>query len=622
MYERLELYGVERLRGSSRVAWLVQVWLLLLALPLSLRAQIHLGDTSTTFNGLISTGYSADFGNKTSSDHNWLIGGTGNFSGSYHNPNFLSYNGSVFLNQSRANSNYQSISNTSGFVIGTNIFNGSHFPGAISYSKSFDSEGNYNLPGYTNFVTHGNNDTLNINWNESLPGVPTLTANYMMGSGNYTVYGTNDEGGNKFRSLSLHSSYNLDRFATGAFYTVGNSHAVIPEIIVSGINPNSVTDNDGFGFNVGHPLPLQGMVSLTYNRSSWNTTYLGIKNSGTIDLVNTIAAIHPNNRLSMSMNAAFSDNLSGQVNQSVIASGGTAIIDSNQSSNSLDLLGVVSYSPASNVQTSAQVERRTQLYLGESYGVTSYGGGASYSHTLFDGSFNASLYANGNTDDNTGDNTVSFSTNENYSNTIEGWHVNALFSYAQNVQTLLVTYMNSFYNFSGNARRKWGAFSLNMGAGGSRTGLTSQAGTVSSSQSYHAGFAYGALITATGNYSRSSGQALATGAGLVTVTGAPLPSSLATLYGGESESVSVSSAPSRGLLISTTWARSHADTSTSGSGSTSQNNEFNSYVQYQVRKLYFNSGYSRLTQGFGGSDTSSQTLSSYYFGVSRWFNFF
>lgn len=613
-------YGVERLQRSSRVSWLVKILPLVVALPLG--AQVHLGDTSMSVNGIVSSGYSADFGNQTSSDHNWNVGGTANFSGAYHNPNFLSYNGSVYLNQSRANSDYQSISKTSGITLSTNIFNGSQFPGAISYSKSFNSEGNYSLPGSPNFVTHGNNDTLNISWSESLSGLPTLTANFLMGSGSYTVYGANDEGGNRFHSLNLHSSYNIDRFNMGAFYTIGNSHAEIPAVLVSGTSVDTTTDNHGYGFNVGHQLPLHGSFALSANRSSWNSDYLGTTSNGTVDLVNSMAAIHPNNRLSFSLNANFSDNLSGQINESIIAAGGTATLNSSESSNSLDLLAVASYTPAPNVQTSAQIERRTQSYLGETYGVTSYGGGASYAHTLFDGSFNASFYATGNTDDKTGEDTVSFTSTENYSNNIGGWHVNGMFGYSQNVQTLLVTYMNSLYNFSGNVRRKWGLFSLNLGAGGSRTGLTSESGAVNSSQTYHAGFGYGSFITATGNYSRTNGQALATGAGLVTVTSTPVPSNLATLYGGESKSASVSSAPIKGMLLTTTWARSNSNTSTNSTGASSQNNELTSYIQYQLRKLYINSGYSRLTQDFGNASASSQTLSSYYFGISRWFNFF
>ena len=65
---------------------------------------------------------------------------------------------------------------------------------------------------------------------------------------------------------------------------------------------------------------------------------------------------------------------------------------------------------------------------------------------------------------------------------ILGWRVNESFSYAQNVQTLLVTYMNSYYNYSGNISRNWGMFNISAGGGGARTALTDQAGTSNSSE--------------------------------------------------------------------------------------------------------------------------------------------
>jgi hypothetical protein len=62
----------------------------MLALPAA--AQIRTGEVSSSLNGVFSPGYTADFGNMTGSDHGWTIGGVANYSGSYHNPNFLSFN--------------------------------------------------------------------------------------------------------------------------------------------------------------------------------------------------------------------------------------------------------------------------------------------------------------------------------------------------------------------------------------------------------------------------------------------------------------------------------------------------------------------------------------------------
>jgi len=205
--------------GLKRVARFVQAGFLLLALPAA--AQLKFFGTTSTLSGLLSPGYSADFGNQTSSDHNWILGGVATLSGSYYNPNFLSYNASVFVNQSRANSNYQSISNASGVNASVNLFSGSDFPGSVSYSKAYNSEGNYAIPGIANYVTHGNSDTFGINWSENIPGKPSFSAGFQFGGTNYSVYGTNDQGNDSFHTLNLHSGYSVGGFNMGAFYSNG-----------------------------------------------------------------------------------------------------------------------------------------------------------------------------------------------------------------------------------------------------------------------------------------------------------------------------------------------------------------------------------------------------------------
>jgi hypothetical protein len=560
----------------------------------------------------------------TESTHGWSFGGAGTFTGSFHNPNFLSYNFSPYLNQSRANSNFQSISNASGLNLSTNIFAGSKFPGSINYSRAYNSEGNYAVPGLANYVTHGNSDTFGIMWSENLPDAPSLSAGFQMGASKYSVYGSNDNGKNGFRSFNLHSGYKWAGFNMGAYYANGSGHSLIPQV-VAGETLETHSLNSAYGLNLTHLLPLQGSFSASVNRSSWNTNYLGSTTSGTIDTVNGSAAVHPSGKLSLTASANYSDNLTGQLIQSVISAGGVVPgLDANQSSSSLDIEAVGTYSPMANMQTSAFFERRTQSFLGQTYGVNSYGGSAAYTHALLNGTFNSSVNLTANSSDQGGAETLGFSTTENYSNIVLGWHINGSFSYAQNVQTLLVTYMNSFYNYSGNLRRNWGRFNMSAGGGGARTALTAQAGTANSSESYNGTVGYGVWFSANGSYSRSDGQALATGAGLigVPIPSPILPSDLVSLFGGKSSSIGVSSTPIKKLILAGSYAKSTSNTFSNGITSANDNSQFNTLIQYQVRKLNFISGYSRLEQGFTGSGTKPEIVSSYYMGLSRWFNFF
>jgi hypothetical protein len=385
------------------------------------------------------------------------------------------------------------------------------------------------------------------------------------------------------------------------------------------------SDNAAYGFNVSHLLPLQGNFSGGINRSTWNTDYLGITSTGAIDIVNANAGVHPAEKLTFTGTLNYSDNLAGQIAEAIISAGGTIPgLNQNQSSNSLDLMAVGTYTPLVNLQTSGFFERRTQNFLGQDYGVRSYGGGATYSHRLLNGTINSSGSLSANSSEQNGQDTLGFSAAENFSDLVFGWHVNESFSYAQNAQTLLVTYMNSYYNYSGNISRNWGLFNLSAGAGGSRSALTDQAGATSSSETYNGSMGYGALITATGSYSRADGQALVTGAGLIGLP-VPLPvvpSDLVSLFGGESYSVGMSSAPTKKLVIGATYAKSSSNTSSVGITTSNQNSQYNALLQYQVRKLNFISGYARLEQGFSSTGLQPEVISSYYMGISRWFNFF
>jgi hypothetical protein len=311
--------------------------------------------------------------------------------------------------------------------------------------------------------------------------------------------------------------------------------------------------------------------------------------------------------------------------QSVVGAGGVFPgLNPNQESHSLDFNGTASYSFLPNLQTQAFAERRVQYFLGKNYGGNSYGGGVTYGHELLGGSFNAAITASDNTVDNSNVNVLGLSSTVNYSRRILGWNVVGSFGYAQNVQTLLITYLTSFYSYSGNVRRRFGKLTFSAGASMARTGLTAQPGTENKSQGYNSSLGYSRWITLTGSYSKSNGNALQTAAGLVTtpIPSPLLPPSLLTLYGGTSYSVGLGSSPMRRLTISGSYSKSNSNTFNDSIASWNRSEMYNTLFQYQFRKMYLTGGFSRLEQGFSASGTPPAMISSFYFGVSRWFNFF
>jgi hypothetical protein len=106
-------------------------------------------------------------------------------------------------------------------------------------------------------------------------------------------------------------------------------------------------------------------------------------------------------------------------------------------------------------------------------------------------------------------------------------------------------------------------------------------------------------------------------------TGVPpnlLPST--ALYGGKTYSAGVGSSPVRGFTFSGTFADTRSNTQGGSLSSNNHTQEANAYLQYKFRKVFFTAGYSRLLQGFSASALPPALVSTYYAGLSRWFNFF
>jgi hypothetical protein len=611
--------------GVFRNTGWVLVGILLLLLPAA--AQMKIGEnTSLDANGTISAGYTGDFGNLIPSDHSMTFGGAGTASGYYYNPNFLSYTINPYANQARDNSAYQSISDASGVNLTSSIFSGSHFPGSISYAKAYNSEGNFAIPGLANYTTHGNNDTFGINWAEIVPGLPSLSASFQTGSNQYSIYGSNDNGNTDSKSFGIRSSYVLRGFNLSTYYSSGDSHSDIPQVLQNSTQPEtSTSSNSGYGFALGHQLPFHGGFSGTFNKSDVNSDFDGYSYSGTIDTTTGAASFQPTSKLHVSVSANYSSNLSGVLYQAIASAGGVPIApDLGQGSHAFDVQGTASYSIMTNMQALATADHREQYFLGKDYSADSYGGGLTYGRVVLGGNLNTALSLTDNTLSNSSQNALGFNGTVNYNKRFAGWAMGASFSYAQNVQTLLVTYMSSYYSYSGNVRRRFGQFGWSAGASFNKTGLTAQAGTDNTSESFNTAISYSHWASLTGSYSKSNGNGIESGAGLV-ATPVPqpvLPTADILLFGGKSYSFGLASNPKRKLTISASFAKASSNTSLVGIASWSNTEQINTLFQYQFRKIYLTGGYSRLDQGFSTSTTGPEKISAFYIGVSRWFNFF
>ena len=111
----------------------------------------------------------------------------------------------------------------------------------------------------------------------------------------------------------------------------------------------------------------------------------------------------------LSAGADYSDSLTGQLYESIIAAGGVAPAQNlNESSHGLDMIGTASYAVAKGLATEVDVERREQSFLGESFGENSYSGSLLYTTGLLGGNLNTAASVTDNTLDNSSQNTLGF----------------------------------------------------------------------------------------------------------------------------------------------------------------------------------------------------------------------
>ena len=619
-------------------------------------AQITIGDNvSLTSNGTINAGYNGTYGNDIQSSHGLGVGGTASLNGFYNNPNFISFSANPYYNQSRSNSGVGSLSDASGVTLTSAIFSGSHFPGSVNYSAAFNSTGNYGIPGISSLDTNGNSQNFGINWNAFVPGLPTLSVGYQQGNNNYSLYGTNETGSANFRSFNLTSSYSLLGFGLTGGFSHGVSDALIPGVIIGDQTATTNSDTTSYVFDVSHPLPWSGTFSSGFNRTDLNSDYLGYTFNGSIDVFNTSIGLHPTPKLSFSLGASYTDNLSGSLYQAIVPAGsgsaftsatgtsstGTVLNQaSNNTGNTSNVVGVQqtsleesshglniflnsAYSFAPNLQAQALFERREQTFAGESFGSNLYGGGVYYNRNLAGGYLGASVNVFDSTADTSSQNQLGFAMNTTYGRRIGAWQLSVSASYVQNVQTYLVTYNTSAYSFSGNISRRLGTgWYWTASAGAGRTGLTAQPGSDNSSESFSTTLGrrkYGFGAT----YAKSEGTSLASGGGLIPTPLPPIiPGNLLVGYGGTSYSVSASAAPTRHLNASLSYVKSRNNFNNVGLYSWNNYEQANAYFQYQFRQLGVNGGYTRLVQGFSASGLPPASISSFYIGVYRWFNFF
>lgn len=586
-------------------------------------AQLQAGnDVQLNLDGSISAGYAASDSQGLSS-HGLLFGGTGNLSGSYYSPQFLSFTASPFYNQSRSSSNFDSVTDSSGVIAGANIFSGSHFPGYFNYSKLYNAESNFSIPGIANFKTRGNDQTWGLGWSMNLQNLPQISVGYQQANSNSTLFGTQSETNNNFRSIFANAAYTADGFHLNGGVRHSNGESLFPQIEPGLPILPLTSDTTTYTASATRSTFLNGStwVNFTRDDSGYNTA--GLNTNQTADVVSGGINLKPMDRLSTTFTADYDDNLAESIIQAANSAGILVPVTIPAgTSHSWGLFGEAQYTLGQGFFVGASISHRQQLFLGTMFDSNAYSGSLSYGHGIAGGRFSASGTVNYSMLPN--DQTLlGFLSNTTYIRRVGVWNVSGSFGYSLNQQTILLAFTTSGYSYSASAGRPLGKLNWIVNAAGSKTLLTGLSGTHAMSQNYSSSLS-GRWLSVSFGYSQSDGDGLLTSTGIVAPTpGVPvqfLPT--AVFFNGHTYSAGLGSSPIRGLTISASYMRGENSTDNILLFSSNTIETANGYLQYKFRKVDFNAGYSRLMQGFSASGLPAARLSTYYFGISRWFKFF
>ena len=210
------------------------------------------------------------------------------------------------LTTTRRNSELRSLFNDGGFDFTSNIFAGSHFPGSVGFSRSWDSQGSFDLPDFRTIQPAAmakGSTSVGVRSAE----LPSLTATFSDGHGDYSIPGIDEHGNNTYRNFTLRSGYQIAGFNLSAGYNLGSSESNIPLVFGTQTVEHVHSDNDSFTFSASHRLPMHGTFGSSFTRSNINADYLGSSYNGTVDTLNANAGVNPTQKLNLSVGMNYTD---------------------------------------------------------------------------------------------------------------------------------------------------------------------------------------------------------------------------------------------------------------------------------------------------------------------------
>ena len=605
---------------------------LLCALSAGAAAQKTLGDLHATANGQLETVYTDAYGNfDNTAGHSLGLAGRGTITGDYYNPDFLSFSVLPYYGRSQDNSDSQSITDSSGYNGSLNIFKGSHFPGVANVQQNWNQSGNFGVPGITGLTTVNNNHAFNVGWSALLPGLPTLTVGFGETGGSSALLGSPETTDSSMRNFNVSSTYSLD-----GYHMSGGFIHMMDNVDISGLE-NGETDtasgsSNQYRFLVQGPIPYRKSgMSVSFSRATYDNNDLengtdystNQTTNGATDTLNAnVNLLFP--KAPVNVTTVYTDNILGGIEEQLVSNGQVPLLTLNSpESHSLSVQASSYVNVLPRLMVGGFVERTEEYFEGQNFGLTQVGLTVNYSFLrmlkglTFYGGVNDAATQQGNSQ-------IGFIGNVTYNRYVGNWQLSGFFLYNQYTQTILAIYTTSMLNYGGSVKRHitpdliW----ANM-ANVVKSGFNQVPGDTSHAESFTTMLGW-KKASISGIYSQSNGTAILTSSGLVntTVPAQVLPPGAATIYNGRNYGVTINTFPIRHLSINGAWSKGLANTNSpillTNSGSTN----YYGFAGYEYRKLIFTAGATKFNQYVSNFGNGPTMLTSFTFGVQRWFKAF
>jgi hypothetical protein len=590
-------------------------------------AQLAIGEsTHINLSGNASFGFNGIYSEKDSNQV--VFGGDANLSGYYYDPKFLSFHVSPYYNQSRLNSDYNSIFTAKGVGATANLFSGSRTPIEVSYERNYNAEGTFTVPGALGYTTNGRAQGFSVGGGAYFEGFPTLHGSFSLMDNSYDILGSTESGSSGGRAFALGSTYS--RWGVNFNTSYANTHLKqhTPLLFDSLQTADQTTDQSTFQVGASRQLTKTALFSSSYSRTHFVTDYAGQNTDATYDTVNANLGWRPTEKLIVGASANYTSNFGAYLLNTIVPAGAGPSVSPAPSlaplfrdSKYFTYGTRATYLLSRDFTLDAAVDHSTQDFADSHQSTTNVSGGGGYRHALWGGQFGAHYGLSFYTAPLVDQSAIGQSANVSFSRDVRGWRSTASVQYNTNVTTAILGYTQTGYGLNLSASHRMGEWFLTLSGRVGKNSINGASLADSLANSY-SGSLSRKKFSVNGSYSRNSGESLPTVNGLIpSPVPGPIPG-LLVFYSGSSYAAGASYQPTRRLKFTGSYV--HSSYATENLQTTSDNmvTRLDSRVEYNFRQMHIMGTYTHLRQGVGSSFNDPTTVNAIYFGISRHFDIF